>query len=119
MFTGDPSFVAKHVITNAELWSLALASIMDDSLSGYWGEGSNGFDVLPGEVLLGVYREMGRKAEDAQTYVKLEQAKSVLTGYGLPEEYQKIALESLKTMEKAFCAAGYVPPADAGRIHIF
>lgn len=119
VFTGNPSFVAKHVITNAELWSLALASIMDDSLSSYWGEGPNGFEVLPGEVLVGVYREMGRKAEDAQTYVKLEQAKSVLTGYGLPEEYQKIALENLKTMEEAFCAAGYIPPENAGRIFAF
>jgi len=119
VFTGNPSFVAKHVITNAELWALALASIMDDSLSSYWGEGPNGFEVLPGEVLVGVYREMGRKAEDAQTYVKLEQAKSVLTGYGLPEEYQKIALENLKTMEEAFCAAGYIPPENAGRIFAF
>ena len=119
IFTGDPSFVAKHVITNAELWSLALASIMDDSLADYWGEGPSGFDVLPGEVLVGVYREMGKKAEDAQTYVKLEQAKSVLTDYGLPEKYQKIALETLEAMEAAFCAAGYVPPVNAGRIHVF
>ena len=119
VFTGNPSFVAKHVITNAEVWSLALTSLMDDSLSSYWGEGPNGFEVLPGEVLVAVYHEMGREAKDAQTYVKLEQAKSVLTGYGLPEEYQKIALENLKTMEEAFCAAGYTPPEDAGRIHVF
>jgi hypothetical protein len=119
VFTGNPSFVAKHVITNAELWSLALTSIMDDSLSSYWGEGPNGFEVLPGEVLVGVYSEVGKEAKDAQIYVKLEQAKSVLTGYGLPEEYQKIALENLKTMEEAFCAAGYVPPKEAGRIYAF
>jgi hypothetical protein len=62
IFTGDPSFVAKHVISNAELWSLALASIMDDTLADYWGEGPKGFDVLPGEVLVGVYREMGKKS---------------------------------------------------------
>jgi abortive infection bacteriophage resistance protein len=60
-----------------------------------------------------------KKAEDAQTYVKLEQAKCVLTSYGLPEEYQKIALENLEVMEEAFCAAGYTPPENAGRIHIF
>jgi hypothetical protein len=116
---GNPSCVAKHVITNAELWSLALVAIMDDNLSSYWGEGSSGFDVLPGEVLVDVYREMGREARDAITYVKLEQAKSVLTGYGLPDEYQKIARENLETMEEAFCAAGYVPPENAGRIHTF
>ena len=119
VFSGDPSFTAKHVISNAELWSLALTAVTDDSLSMYWGESHNGFEVLPGEVLVDVYRETGRDAKDAQTFVRLEQAKSVLTGYGLPEEYQKIALENLDTMEKAFCAAGYVPPENAGRIHTF
>ena len=119
VYTGKPTSIAQHALANAELWSLALTHVNETTLSQYWGEDGSGFVVLPGEVLMDVYRAAGKREEDARTYVKLQQVKKVLTEWGLPEEYREIALEHVGAMEKAICAAGYIPPKNAGRIYTF
>ncbi len=119
IYTGKPTAIAQHALSNAELWSLALTHVNDTTLSQYWGEDGSGFVVLPGEVLMDVYRAAGKREEDARTYVKLQQVRKVLTEHGLPEEYRKIALEHVDAMENAICAAGYIPPQNAGRIYTF
>jgi hypothetical protein len=119
VFTGKPTSIAQHALSNAELWSLALTHVNETTLSQYWGEDGSSFVVLPGEVLMDVYRAAGKREEDARTYVKLQQARKVLTEWGLPEEYRKIALEHFDAMENAICAAGYIPPQNACRIYTF
>jgi len=119
VYTGKPTSIAEHALSNAELWSIALTHVNEGTLSQYWGEDGSSFVVLPGEVLRDVYRAAGKREEDARTYVKLQQVKKVLTEWGLPEEYRKIALEHVDAMENAICAAGYIPPQNAGRIYTF
>ena len=119
VYTGKPTSIAEHALSNAELWSIALTHVNEGTLSQYWGEDGSSFVVLPGEVLMDVYRAAGKREEDARTYVKLQQVKKVLTEWGLPEEYRKIALEHVDAMENAICAAGYIPPQNAGRIYTF
>jgi hypothetical protein len=119
VFSGNPAVIAQHALKNAELWSLALTHFYDTTLSQYWGEDGSSFGVLPGEVLTDVYRAVGKREQDASTYVKLQQVKKVLTEYGLPEEYRKIALTHFDAMEKSICAAGYIPPKNARSIHTF
>ncbi len=119
VYTGKPTAIAQNALSNAELWSLALTHVNDTTLSQYWGEDGSGFVVLPGEVLMDVYRAAGKREEDACTFVKLQQVRKVLTEWGLPEEYRKIALEHVDAMENAICAAGYIPPQNAGRIYTF
>ncbi len=119
VFTGNPAVIAEHALANAELWSLALTHFYDTNLSQYWGEDGSSFVVLPGEVLTDVYRAVGKREQDASTYVKLQQVKKVLTSYGLPEDFRKIALTHFDAMEKSICAAGYIPPKNARAIHTF
>ncbi len=119
VYTGKPTSIAQHALANAELWSLALTHVNETTLSQYWGEDGSGYVVLPGEVLMDVYRAAGKREEDARTFVKLQQVRKALTEWGLPEEYREIALDHVGAMEKAICAAGYIPPQNAGRIYTF
>lgn len=119
VFTGKPTSIAQHALSNAELWSLALTHVNETTLSQYWGEDGSSFVVLPGEVLMDVYRSTGKEENDARIYVKLQQVKKILTEYGLPENFRKLALDNLHDLEKTFCTAGYVPPENAGPIFSF
>jgi len=119
VFTGKPQHLAGHVLNNAELWSIVLSCLNDDSLSTYWSEDGDGFGVLPGEVLVDVYRAMGQEENDARIYVKLQQVRKILTEYGLPEAFRKLALDNLQDLEKTFRTAGYTPPENAGPIFLF
>jgi hypothetical protein len=119
VFAGKPAHLAQHTLNNAELWSIALTCLNNDTLSMYWSENGDGFGVLPGEVLVDVYRAMGQEENDARIYVKLQQVKNILTEYGLPEAYRKIAMDNLRDLEKTFCTAGYIPPENAGPIFSF
>ncbi len=119
VFTGKPAHLAQHSLNNAELWSIALAVLNNDTLSMYWSENGDGFGVLPGAVLVDAYRSMGQEENDARIYVKLQQVKNILTEYGFPKTYREIALDNLRDLEKTFCAAGYVPPESAGPIFSF
>ena len=119
VFTGKPANLAQHVLNNAELWSLALTWLNKETISMYWGDDGGGFVVLPGEVLVDVYRATGKEENDARIYVKLQQVKKILTEYGLPENFRKLALDNLHDLEKTFCTAGYIPPENAGPIFSF
>ena len=119
VFTGKPQHLAGHVLNNAELWSIVLSCLNDDSLSTYWSEDGDGFGVLPGEVLVDVYRAMDQEENDARIYVKLQQVRKILTEYGLPEAFRKLALDNLQDLEKTFRTAGYTPPENAGPIFLF
>lgn len=119
VYTGKPTSIAEHALSNAELWSLALTHVNEGTLSQYWGEDGGSFVVLAGEVLTDVYRASGKREEDARTYVKLQQVRKVITDWGLSEEYRKIALTHVDAMENDICAAGYIPPQNASRIYTF
>ena len=119
VYAGQPAHLASHALNNAELWSLALTWLNNEIISRYWGDDGGGFVVLPGEVLVDVYRSTGKEENDARIYVKLQQVKKILTEYGLPENFRKLALDNLHDLEKTFCTAGYVPPENAGPIFSF
>ena len=119
VFTGKPDHLAGHVLNNAELWSIVVACNNCDALSNYWSESGDGFEVLPGDVLVDAYRAMGQAENDARIYVKIQQIRKVMTDYGLPKAFQKLALDNLQELEKTFRSAGYTPPENAGPIYLF
>jgi hypothetical protein len=62
---------------------------------------------------------MGQEGNDARIYVKIQQIRKVMTDYGLPKAFQKLALDNLEELEKTFRSAGYTPPENAGPIFLF
>jgi len=119
VFSGKPDHLAGHVLKNAELWSIVVASYNCETLSIYWSEAGDGFEVLPGDVLVDAYRALGQEENDAKIYVKIQEVRKVLTDYGLPEAFREIAIANLQDLEKTFRNAGYTPPENAGPIFLF